>query len=642
MILSCQNISKSFGSDTVLNNITFQVNEGDKVAIVGSNGAGKSTLLKIITGELDQDEGTVVFAKDTTVGYLAQYQESDSDGTIYDIVRSSCAEIIEMEQRLHDMEAEMTGLTGESLDTLLLKYHDLNDTFNHLGGNAYESEVNGVLRGLGFTEEEFSKTMSMLSGGQKTRVSLGKLLVTKPDILLLDEPINHLDLSSIQWLENYLLNYKGTVVIVAHDRYFLDRIVSSVLDISHHNGHLYKGNYTAFAKQKDEMMLTRLREYEKQQAMLSHQQEVIDKLKQFNREKSIKRAESRQKALDKVEIIEKPIEESNTMHLHLEPDTVSGNDVLDVSGLSKSYDGVNLFADVDILLRRGEHVSIIGDNGTGKTTLLKIINQMVEADTGVIRLGSNVTIGYYDQEQQVLNDEKTLFEEMSDTYPSLNQTRIRNVLAAFMFVGDDCYKRIGDLSGGERGRISLAKLMLSGANFLILDEPTNHLDMESKEILENALNSYTGTLLYVSHDRYFINKTAHRILELSNNSFENYLGNYDYYLEKKESIIKTDVVTEDSTAVDVQESEGKVDWKQQKKLQSEKRKIENQLKKVEDDIHLKETKLEEIDALLAQPEVATNSARLNEITAEQQVLQADLEELYVEWEELSEHELLNF
>ncbi len=640
MILSCQNISKAFGSDDILKKISFQVNEGDKLAIVGNNGAGKSTLLKIITDEMEADEGTVVFAKNTTVGYLAQYQEVEASGTVYEIVRSSCGEMIQMEDELHQMESDMKHLEGEALEKLLNKYHELNDRFNHLGGNAYESEVNGVLHGLGFTEDDFSKTMTMLSGGQKTRISLGKLLVKKPDILLLDEPINHLDLSSIQWLENYLMNYKGTVILVAHDRFFLDRIVTNVLDISNHLAYLYKGNYTSYAKQKDEIMLSRLREYEKQQEMIAHQQEVIDKLKQFNREKSVKRAESRQKALDKMEVMEMPISQNMTMHLSLEPDFVSGNDVLELTDITKSYDGHVLFQATSELIRRGEHIAIIGDNGTGKTTLLKIINGMVDADGGTIRLGANVSIGYYDQEQQELHDEKTLFEEMSDTYPNLTQTKIRNVLAAFMFLGDDCYKRIGDLSGGERGRISLAKLMLSGANFLILDEPTNHLDMESKEILENALCAYTGTLLYVSHDRYFINKTAHRILELEQQHFENYFGNYEYYLEKK---LQQATNTMDSFVPVVEEdSQGKMDWVEQKKLQSKKRKIENRIKKIEEEIAELENKLAELDAEIGKEEVATNSAKLNEITTSQQTYQEQLDLLFQEWEQLSENGLLNF
>ncbi len=643
MVLSCQNISKAFGSDEVLKKISFQVNEGDKVAIVGNNGAGKSTLLKIITGELDMDEGTVVFAKDTTVGYLAQYQEEDAKGTIYEIVRSSCQHVIDMENELHAMEEQMRNASSGELEILLEKYHKLNDKFNHLGGNLYESEVNGVLRGLGFSEEDFSKNMSMLSGGQKTRVSLGKLLVTKPDILLLDEPINHLDMSSIQWLENYLINYKGCVIIVAHDRYFLDRTVNSILDISQHSSYLYKGNYSAFVKQKEQRMLTRLREYEKQQDMLAHQQEVIDKLKQFNREKSIKRAESRQKALDKVELIEKPMEDTRGMHLFLEPNEMSGNDVLQLIDISKSYDNQILFSGVNLMINRGEHVAVIGDNGTGKTTLLKIINGMVDADTGMIRLGSKVTIGYYDQEQQVLDDEKTLFQEMSDAYPNLTQTKIRNVLAAFMFFDDDCYKKIGDLSGGERGRVSLAKLMLSEANFLILDEPTNHLDMESKEILEKALNSYTGTLLYVSHDRYFINKTAQRILALQNEHFVNYLGNYDYFLEKSQEMTvfpRESQKNEDNTRENA--TEGKQDWANQKKLQSERRKIQNQIDKVEKEIAEIEEAIENLNEQLLAPENASNSAKLNEISTQQEKLQKQLETCYEKWECLSENELLNF
>ncbi len=665
MILSCQNIAKSFGGDDILVDVSFQLEAGAKLAIVGPNGCGKSTLLKIIMGQLEADNGTVVFAKDTTVGYLAQYQADEQDGTIYEIVRSACGELIEMEEQLHTMEAAMTALSGQALDEHLVKYHALNDKFNMLGGNTYESEIVGVLRGLGFAPEEFDKTMSQLSGGQKTRVSLGKLLVKKPDILLLDEPINHLDLSSIQWLENYLLNYKGTVVIVAHDRFFLDRIVDHVLDV-HRDAKLYKGNYTAFVSQKSQWQLTQQRAYEKQQAEIAHQQQVITKLKQFNREKSIKRAESRQKALDKVELIDKPIEEDTAMRLSLEPTTTSGNDVLMISNLSKAYGSRVLFENTNLQIQRGEHVAIIGDNGTGKTTLLKIINNMVNADSGEIRLGANVTIGYYDQEQQVLDDSKTLFDEMSDAYPGLNNTRIRNVLAAFMFTGDDCYKRIGNLSGGERGRISLAKLMLSGANLLILDEPTNHLDMESKGILENALNSYTGTLLYVSHDRYFINQTAHRILDLRNERFTEYLGNYDYYLEKFDQLNNvstspvastsvTNAILASTTSASPAEStqnfadnqslapvlSTKLDWQEQKRLQAQRRKVENQIKKVEEEIANLEDSLAAIDESLADPSISTNSAKLNQLTAEQTALKEKLELAYESWEELSENEILS-
>lgn len=639
MILSCQNLSKAFGSDDIIKNVSFQINEGDKVAIVGNNGAGKSTLLKMITGELESDAGSITLAKDATLGYLAQYQNIEGEETVYQTVYSSRQDILNMQGRLQRMEQQMTELQGEALEDLLVKYHQLHDLFEHQNGYAYESEVQGVLRGLGFSEEDFNKTMDMLSGGQKTRVSLGKLLVMKPDILLLDEPINHLDLTSIEWLETFLMNYKGTVVIVAHDRYFLDRIVTKVIDLSMHTAHVYKGNYSAFAMQKEEIRKTMLREYEKQQASIAHQQEVIDKLKQFNREKSIKRAESRQKALDKMEVLEKPVDAENHMQLSLQPDTVSGNDVLELIGLSKSYDGIPLFTNVHFLLQRGEHVAILGDNGTGKTTLLKIINEIVPADAGIFRLGANVTIGYYDQEQQVLDDEKTLFEEMSDTYPNLNNTKIRNVLAAFMFLGDDCYKRIRDLSGGERGRISLAKLMLSGANFLILDEPTNHLDMESKEILENAINAYEGTVLYVSHDRYFVNQTADKILELTNQQFSVYLGNYDYFVEKKAQSQETqNIVSQTTTSSEAEqvESEGKIDWKQQKKLQSEKRKVENRIAEIEEQISECEDTLAKIDEEFAKDDVATNSAKLNELSEKQSKVQAELDTLYAAWEQWSE------
>lgn len=650
MILSCHGIHKSFGEDCILSDVTFQIEKGDKLAVVGNNGTGKSTLLKIIMHELEADGGDVVLAKDATIGYLAQYQDLTSEYTVYESVYLSSPEILRMQERLVAMEAKMSQLSGEELERLLTDYHSLQDTFTNLGGYAYESEVQGVLRGLGFSDEDFTKKMYQLSGGQKTRVSLGSLLVKKPDILLLDEPINHLDLASIEWLETFLMNYKGTVVIVAHDRYFLDRVVTKVLDLSHHKAHLYNGNYTAYTRQKELSEKTLLRAYEKQQAAIAHEEEVIGKLKQFNREKSIKRAESREKALERMERIDKPLEEADAMHLSLSPESVSGNDVLELIGLEKSYDGKLLFSDVNFLLRRGEHVAILGDNGTGKTTLLKIINGKVPASNGTYRLGSNVTVGYYDQEQQELDDTKTLFEEMSDAYPKLPQTKIRNVLAAFLFVEDDCYKRISELSGGERGRISLAKLMLSGANFLILDEPTNHLDMESKGILEHALNSYDGTVLYVSHDRYFVNQTAHKILELSNGSFHTYLGNYDYYLEKKSEASGENDATEWNTKKNNDASDAlvhaaaedaassttaaKMDWQQQKKIQSEKRKVENRIAQIEEEIAACEETIASVDADYSNPENMTNSVKLNELSTRRMEAQEKLEPLMQEWEDL--------
>lgn len=657
MILACQNISKSFGTDTIIQNVSFHVEDNEKTAIVGINGAGKSTLLKIIVGELAPDSGEVTVAKGKTIGYLAQYQDKDSNETIYNEVLHACDALIEKEEKLRKMEEDMQHVSADELEKYMEQYNRFSHAFELEGGLTFRSEINGVLKGLGFSENDFGKKMSELSGGQKTRVALGRLLVTKPDIIMLDEPTNHLDMASIAWLENYLLNYKGAVIIVAHDRYFLDRIVTKVVEISHHTATVFPGNYTAYARQKEIQRESFLRQYYNQQREIKHQEEVISKLKSFNREKSIKRAESREKALDKIERIEKPIDEKTDMHITLEPEITSGNDVLSVKGLSKSYEH-KLFSNIDFQIKRGEKVALIGNNGTGKTTILKIINGIVDADAGEIKLGSNVEIGYYDQEHQNLDPDKTLFDEIADAYPNLKATKIRNVLAAFLFTDDDVFKRIRDISGGERGRVSLAKLMLSNANFLILDEPTNHLDIMSKEILESAINSYTGTVLYVSHDRYFINKTASRILDLKNETILNYIGNYDYYLEKKEvqelaafgtatpdradnSAAKGNVIVSDGTGEHngtEQISGGgkqKLSWEEMKKQQAAKRKLENELKRTEDEIAKREAKIEALNDELSKPEVASNSYELNKIHEEQMQEEAALEELYAKWEELS-------
>lgn len=657
MILACQNISKSFGTDTIIQNVSFHVEDNEKTAIVGINGAGKSTLLKIIVGELAPDSGEVTVAKGKTIGYLAQYQDKDSNETIYNEVLHACDALIEKEEKLRKMEEDMQHVSADELEKYMEQYNRFSHAFELEGGLTFRSEINGVLKGLGFSENDFGKKMSELSGGQKTRVALGRLLVTKPDIIMLDEPTNHLDMASIAWLENYLLNYKGAVIIVAHDRYFLDRIVTKVVEISHHTATVFLGNYTAYARQKEIQRESLLRQYYNQQREIKHQEEVISKLKSFNREKSIKRAESREKALDKIERIEKPIDEKTDMHITLEPEITSGNDVLSVKGLSKSYEH-KLFSNIDFQIKRGEKVALIGNNGTGKTTILKIINGIVDADAGEIKLGSNVEIGYYDQEHQNLDPDKTLFDEIADAYPNLKATKIRNVLAAFLFTDDDVFKRIRDISGGERGRVSLAKLMLSNANFLILDEPTNHLDIMSKEILESAINSYTGTVLYVSHDRYFINKTASRILDLKNETILNYIGNYDYYLEKKEvqelaafgtatpdradnSAAKGNVIVSDGTGEHngtEQISGGgkqKLSWEEMKKQQAAKRKLENELKRTEDEIAKREAKIEALNDELSKPEVASNSYELNKIHEEQMQEEAALEELYAKWEELS-------
>lgn len=636
MILACHGISKSFGENVIVTEGSFHIEDHEKAALVGANGAGKTTLFKMIVGELPSDEGEVILTKGKTLGYLAQHQDMVSKSTIYEEVKLAKADLIAMEQQIRDIELELKHLEGEALSSRLETYHRLTAAFERENGYAYESEIAGVLKGLGFHENDFSKPVSTLSGGQKTRVSLGKLLLTKPDILLLDEPTNHLDLNSIAWLETYLLNYPGAVLIVSHDRYFLDRVVTKVLEIEMGKLMTYLGNYTDYAAKKRQLMDTRLKEYLNQQQEIRHHEAVIEKLRSFNREKSIKRAESREKMLEKITPLEKPAVMNTEIHLTLEPSRVSGNDVLAVEHLSKAFPGQMLFSDVNFEIKRGEHIAVIGDNGTGKTTLLKILNQVIPADSGTFTLGTNVEIGYYDQEHHVLHMEKTIFDEISDDYPDLTNTKIRNMLAAFLFTGDDVFKRIGDLSGGERGRVSLAKLMLSRANFLILDEPTNHLDIDSKEILEKALNDYTGTLLYVSHDRYFINQTASRILDLVNHTFVNYIGNYDYYLEKKDELT---AAYAGETHIDSYTSPGapsksKLSWQEQKEAQAKERKRLNELKKTEDRITELEERDASIDEMMSLEEVFTNSVRCQELASEKAAIAAELENLYERWEEL--------
>ncbi len=691
MILSCNHISKSFGTDQILSGVSFHIEDQEKAAIVGINGAGKSTLLKIIVGELAADEGEVTLAKGKTLGYLAQHQDLDSTRSIYEELKEVKRPVIEMEQQIRSLELKMKDAQGEELEQMLSSYDRLNHAFELANGYAWQSEVTGVLKGLGFGEEEFDKKVSTLSGGQKTRVALGRLLLSRPDLILLDEPTNHLDMESIAWLETYLLNYSGAVIIVAHDRYFLNRVVGKIVELEFGHGSVYLGNYTAYSEKKAMVRAAQMKAYLNQQQEIRHQEEVIAKLKSFNREKSIKRAESREKMLSKIQVLEKPMEINDEMRIRLEPNITSGNDVLTIRDLGKSFGPLHLFSHVDIDIRRGERVAIIGSNGTGKTTILKLINGLLPADAGTIYLGSKVHIGYYDQEHHVLNMEKTVFEEVQDAYPNLNNTRVRNILASFLFTGDDVFKRIADLSGGERGRVSLAKLMLSEANFLILDEPTNHLDITSKEILEQALVNYTGTVLYVSHDRYFINQTATRILELTGQTLINYIGNYDYYLEKKELL--NSLYVPDNTVSGTAPLKGKaqggaalaegsrnkgiasplfrtpgtdtkslpagaapspegsagttpsapsgasgvkLDWMAQKEEQARIRKRQNDLKKVEDEIHRLETRDSEIDELLLREDIYTNVEKLVELNQEKDQIQKQLEPLYEKWEELAE------
>lgn len=635
MILSCNHISKSFVTGDVLSDCSFHIEDNEKAAIVGLNGAGKSTLLKIITGELTPDSGDVTISKNKKLGYLAQNQDISTESTIYDEMLKTKENIIKTEERLRTIENEMKSADGDRLSSLMDTYSKLNHLFEAENGYAYKSEITGVLKGLGFTEDDFGKKISSLSGGQKTRVFLSRLLLLKPDIILLDEPTNHLDMSSVSWLETFLNNYPGAVIIVSHDRYFLDRIVNHVIEIENHKTYSYKGNYTDFAEKKAVIRDAELKHYYNQQKEIKHQEQVIEKLKSFNREKSVKRAESREKMLNKMERIDKPVFTDSEMHLKLTPQVISGNDVLDVSNLKKSFGSNTLFENLSFNIKRGEKVAVIGNNGTGKTTILKIINGIINADCGEIKIGSKVNIGYYDQEHHVLTMENTLFEEISDTYPEMTNTEIRNVLAAFLFTGDDVFKKIESLSGGERGRLSLAKLMLSKANFLILDEPTNHLDITSKEILENALNNYDGTVLYVSHDRYFINKTATRILDLKNCQLVNYIGNYDYYLEKKEQVSAIYAPEPQSGSSSTNPSSNKEDWKSQKEEQAKARKRQNEINKIEAEIAELEDKISECDTELSNPDYSSNAAKLIEIQKEKDTASETLERLYEKWEQLN-------
>lgn len=641
MILQCSHINKSFLTDVVLSDISFHINEQEKAAIVGVNGSGKSTLLKIIMGKLPPDSGEVIIAKDTTVGYLAQNQEYDSKRTIYEEMEDAKPEILALEKKISQLSTQMNQEQGEALEKLIKQFDQAQRRFDQLNGYAYKSELTGVLKGLGFTEEEFQKPISTLSGGQKTRVALAKMLLMAPDLIILDEPTNHLDLNAIRWLESYLAQYKGAVLIVAHDRYFLDKVVGKVIEIRQTKSMVYTGNYTQYSKKRQAVLDTQMKQYRNQQAQIKHQEEVITKLKQFNREKSIKRAESREKQLEKIERIEKPAEENTKMHLFFSPRMQSGNDVLTVENLSKGFGQTPLFDHINFQIKRGEHVAIIGDNGTGKTTLLKIINELLPPDSGSFTLGTNVEIGYYDQEHHVLHMEKTLFEEIQDTYPDMTNTEIRNVLAAFLFTEDDVFKQIKSLSGGERGRVSLAKLMLSDANFLILDEPTNHLDIDSKAILENAINHFEGTVLYVSHDRYFINTTASRILDLTRHTMLNYIGNYDYYLEKKDAMEQAHIqdvpqnATLEATASPAKKENAALSWQQQKEEQARLRKLENELKKVEKEIQQLEEENQQIDTELSDSSIGTNVAKLQELSKKRQDNDEKLESLMERWEELS-------
>lgn len=635
MILACQKIEKAFGGKSVLNNVNFLINEGEKAAVIGINGAGKTTLFKIITGEYEADNGEVIFQKGSTYGYLSQVIDVSSHRSIYEEMLDAKKEIIEMEKKIRQLEKDISTLSGEALESAMESYSRLTDRFEKANGYAWKSEITGVLKGLGFDESQFATPIHTLSGGQKTRVALSRILLMHPDLILLDEPTNHLDMESIRWLETFLSNYRGAVLIVSHDRYFLDKVVDKVIEIERGTSQVFNGNYSAYAEKKKAQRDAQMKLYMNQQQEIHHQEEVITKLRSFNREKSIKRAESREKMLDKIEVVDKPVELNARMNIKLEPSVISGNDVLTVTDLTKSFDGNTLFNNINFEIKRGERVALIGNNGTGKTTILKLINGIIPPDSGSIYLGAKVSIGYYDQEHHVLDPDKTLFQEIQDAYPDLNNTQIRNTLAAFLFTDDDVFKYIRDLSGGERGRVSLAKLMLSNANLLILDEPTNHLDIVSKEILENALNSYTGTILYVSHDRYFINATATRIIELTNQNIVNYIGNYDYYLEKRDILTaKASPDAQLSSSDNTTKKDSKLSWQQSREEQNKLKKKQNEIKKTEIRIAEIEDRLSAIDTEYSDPSIGSNTARLMELHNESTQLKKELDELYEHWEEL--------
>ena len=633
-MIQANNVTLRVGKKALFEDVNIKFTEGNCYGLIGANGAGKSTFLKILSGVLETTNGDVAITPGQRLSVLEQDHFKYDSYAVMDTV-------IMGNERLYQIMKEKDAIYAKEdfTDEDGIRASELEAEFAEMDGWDAETNAAMLLNGLGIETDLHYSTMADLNGNEKVKVLLAKALFGNPDILLLDEPTNHLDLNSIAWLETYLLNYPGAVLIVSHDRYFLDRVVTKVLEIELGQLMTYMGNYSEYAEKKRRLHEARLKEYLNQQQEIRHHEAVIEKLRSFNREKSIKRAESREKMLEKIVPVEKPAEMNTKIHLDLEPSRISGSDVLFVEHLSKAFPNQVLFKDVNFEIRRGEHVAVIGDNGTGKTTLLKILNQVLPADAGTFTLGTNVEIGYYDQEHHVLHMDKTIFDEISDDYPDLTNTKIRNMLAAFLFTGDDVFKRIGDLSGGERGRVSLAKLMLSKANFLILDEPTNHLDISSKEILEKALNDYTGTLLYVSHDRYFINQTATRILDLVNQTFVNYIGNYDYYLEKREELTaayagKAGSAYDPSAPDSV--SEAKLSWQEQKEANARERKRQNDLKKTEERITELEERSAAIDGLMSQEEVFTNSVRCQELADEKAAVTEELDGLYELWEQLSE------
>jgi len=635
IVLSCKDIHKSYGIDVILETVSFAINEGEKVGLIGANGAGKSTIFKILTGQLHQDSGELFIDKNKKVGYLSQHLSLSSESNIYTEALMVFQDLVSMEEKLRDLEVKMNEPYDASKEDyhnkIIHDYTTFSELYENRGGYTYKGEINKVLKGLGFVEEDYAKPINILSGGQKTRVALCKLLLTKPEILLLDEPTNHLDLDAIEWLEEYLKGYKGTIIIISHDRFFLDAITDKTFELI--NGHVnsYNGNYTTFVDLKKKSYEVQLKAYNLQQAEIKRQEEIIARYRSFNREKSIKAAESREKALNKIEKVDAPDREVSASKISFETQIKSGNDVLHIERLTKSYGEKLLFSGIDLDIKRSEKLALIGENGRGKTTLFKIILDTETPDSGIKVLGKNVFPGYYDQEQSNLNLDKTVIDEVWDSFPEMTTTEIRTALASFLFRGDDVFKTINTLSGGEKCRINLLKLMLSKSNFLLLDEPTNHLDITSREALEDALLGYDGTLLVISHDRYFLNKVVSKIYELKVDELKEYLGNYSYFIEKKKNPLRFQLEEENIGKTKTQIQEERKKKKEKEKLEKEK---QQRVKNVEKTISDLEAALVELHNKLCLEEIYSNPQKSEEVNKEISSTEASLEELYAEWEDL--------
>lgn len=633
IVLSCNQIQKSFGVDTILENISFTVNAGEKIGIIGANGSGKSTLLKIIAGILPHDKGEIYISKNTTIGYLEQTPLFSSENTVWDEALCAFENLITLEKELRQLEQTIakksTEASSKSLDNLMETYAQKLEEFEQKNGYGYQSEIRGILSGLGFSEDEFSKPIEQLSGGQKSRLSLAKLLLENPNILLLDEPTNHLDIEGIEWLESFLKFYPGTILLISHDRYFLDKITEKIYEIENRQLTAYTGNYTDYAKKKKLLYEQKLKDYLQQKAEIETQEEIIRKFKQHGTEKMAKRAKSREKMIERMASIEKPFFSNKTTAIRFETQIKSGEDVLMVKELSKSFSDFPLFQNVSFQIYRGEKVALIGPNGIGKTTILKILLEQIAPDKGTIQFGHNVHIGYYDQEQQHLNENNTVIEEIWSQNIHMTQTQVRTLLGSFLFQGDDVFKKVSSLSGGEKSRLALLKLILSKANFLIMDEPTNHLDMDSKEILEDALLRYEGTVLAVSHDRYFLNKFTDKTLVLSSEGIETYLGNYQYYEEKKKEL-------EEMAKEEPEEQKTKTQIRYERKKERETllqaRKAKKEQEDIEKRINSLEEKIQSLNHQMCLPEVYTNPEKSKKIHEESNLLKEELQKLYQIWE----------